>query len=343
MLRAPASAQCPWPRAAAWLRCAALPLAITLLSSGARGADVPLEEDGVPAEPTEDVRVTGPDWMDESHAFATNRAQALAQWLDDFFGAEVRDAERADTFVRVITADNWDQREDHDVAMRLRGQINLPKVSERVDLIFSGEENEQTLSENERSKENDFGLRFNVADEKRLRLDATLSLRSGPALLPGLRARYQRALTEETWYRLTQRLQYNTDDGYRALSNVDINTNLDSHTQLRWGARLRYREDEGYWDWNSGISWRRWLDDHNRYPSAVEAYVSLSGRDDPEPFNSNYRIGLLFRQQLYRDYLYYEIEPNYDWRRDRRNSGRGGVWGLVLRFEVILGERDGAP
>jgi len=278
----------------------------------------------------------GPHWVDDGHAFATNRAQALAQWLDDFFGAEVRDAERVDTFIRLIGVDNWDERDGHDPTVRVRGQLNLPKISERLDLIFSGEENEQTLTEDERSRENDVGLRFNVQDDDRLRLDATLSVRSNLALLPGLRARYQQPLSDDSWYRLTQRIQYDTSDGYRALSNIDVNHYLDEHSLLRWGARLRYQEDKGFWDWNSGITWRRWLDDHQRFPSAVEVYLSLSGRDDPQPFNSNYRVGVLFRQQFFRDYLFYEVEPNFDWRQDRRRDGREGVWGIVLRVEMML-------
>ena len=110
------------------------------------------------SEPVENDEITevivldqAPHWVDSSHSFATNRAQTLAQWMDDFFGAEVRDAERADTFVRAIGIDDWDNRDQHDFRFRVRGQVSLPKISERVDLIFSGEEAEQTLTEEERS------------------------------------------------------------------------------------------------------------------------------------------------------------------------------------------------
>jgi hypothetical protein len=277
-----------------------------------------------------------PHWIDSSHAYASNRAQALAQWMDDFFGAEVRDAERADSFLRVITTDDWNRRDGHDLSLRLRGQVNLPKISERVDLVFFGEENEQTLTEAERERESDVGLRVNFSDSERLRFDGTLSLRAGPALLPGLRARYQQPITENSWGRVTQRLQYDTSDGYRALTNIDLNHSIGEHSMLRWSARLRYEEDNGFWDWNTGIAYRHWFEDHVRYPSALEYYVALSGRDDPQPFNNNYRVGMLYRKQFLREYLFYEIEPNYNWRKDLYGGGRQGVWGVVLRLEMML-------
>jgi hypothetical protein len=301
---------------------------------------VPFDVAGAGEEQIEDLPVTAqmppPHWVDTSHQFATNRAQALVQWMDDFFGASVRDAERADSFIRSIFINDWDQRDSHDLGLRLRGQISLPKISRSVDLVFSGEEAEQTLTEEERASENDIGLRLNVRDGTRSRFDATVSLSSGPALLPGVRYRYQLPLSDNSWGRFTQRLQYHTDDGYRSLTNIDLNRALNDHSLLRWGARMRYREDRGFWDWNTGINYRRWVDDHDRYPSAIEYYVAMSGRDDPQSFSTNYRVGLLYRRQFFRDYLFFEVEPNYNWRRDEFEDRREGVAGIVFRLEVML-------
>jgi len=294
------------------------------------------------AQPDGDIEETAvtatdpPHWVDTGHQFASNRTQALAQWMDDFFGAPVRDAERADTFIRTIFINDWDQRDSHDPSLRVRGQISLPKISRRVDLVFSGEEAEQTLSEEQRASENDVGLRVNVRDDERSRFDATLSVRSGPALLPGLRYRYQLPLSDNSWGRVTQRLQYHTDDGLRSLTNFDLNRALDDRALLRWGGRLRYREDRGYWDLNTGINYRHWFDDHARYPSAVEYYAAVSLRNEPEVFATNYRVGILFRRQFFRDFLFFEVEPNYNWRRDAFEDRRRGVLGIVFRLEVML-------
>jgi hypothetical protein len=310
----------------------ALLVVYVLCATPGYAAEPELSETPVRAEQND------PSWIDTSHEYATNRAQALAQWMDDFFGAEVRDVERADSFVRTILIDDWDQRDGHDPTIRLRGQLSLPKVSERVDLFFSGEESEQTLTEEEREQENDVGVRLNLRDANRTRFDATLSFRSDPAILPGVRFRYQQPIGEHSWARFTQRLQYHSEDGYRSLSNFDANRVLGEKSLLRWSGRIRYREEKEFWDWNTGITYRRWLNDHERFPSALEYYVALSGRDEPETFETNYRIGVLYRKQFLRQFLYYEIEPNYNWRRDTYEEDREGVLGIVFRLEVMLDE-----
>jgi hypothetical protein len=307
---------------------------LLFLAADCGAGDAGISEETIPPSP--DATAESPHWVDTSHAFATNRAQALAQWMDDFFGAPVRDAERADTFVRVIALDDWESRDGHDLKVRVRGQVSLPKLSERVDLIFSGEENEQGLTEEERAQENDVGVRFNFRDSERVRFDATLSARSGPALLPGVRFRYQQPISEDSWGRLTQRLQYHSEDGFRALTNIDLNRILDDRSLLRWGARMRWEEDKGFWDWTSSLVYRQWLRDHPRFPSAVEYFVSLSGRNDPEPFNANYRLGVLYRKSFFREYLFYEVEPSFNWRKDDYNDGRSGILGIVLRLEIML-------
>ena len=135
---------------------------------------------------------------------------------------------------------------------------------------------------------------------------------------------------------MTQRLQYHTSDGYRSLTNFDVNRTIGENGLLRWGARLRYREDREYWDWNTGVFYRRWLDDHDDYPSAIEYYVAMSGRDEPQTFATNYRVGLLYRRQFFRDFLFFEIEPNFNWRRDTYEEDREGVVGIVFRLEIMF-------
>lgn len=304
-------------------------------------APLSFADDVAPAVSEEVIEAEGGKtgtWIDASHEYATNRAQALAQWMDDFFGAQVVDSERADTFVRAIVADDWDERDGHDLKVRLRGQISLPKISERVDLFFSGEEAEQTLTEDEREQENDFGVRLNFRDSSRTRIDATISVRSGPALLPGVRLRYQQPITDNSWGRVTQRFQYHTEDGYRSLTNFDLNRALDDKRLLRWGGRIRYREDKEFWDWNTGITYRQAFEDHDDYPSAVEYYVAMSGRNEPETFATNYRLGVLYRKQFLREFLFFEVEPSYNWRRDEYEDEREGVLGIVFRLEVMLDE-----
>ncbi len=277
-----------------------------------------------------------PHWLDSGHEYATNRAQALAQWTDAFFGAPVQDTERAESFMRVIVSDDWDWEDNHDFKMRVRGQVNLPGISRRADLVFNGVDEGNTAGDDTATDTDGVGLRINVRDKRHSRVDATLGVSSGPALVPGVRYRYQRPISDNAWGRFTTRLQYDTSDGVISVAELGLNRYVSEGSLLRWKARARYREDKGFWDWRSSLRYRQWLNDHDAYPSAIEYFIGFSGRDDPEAFTSSTRLGFVYRRQFLRKFLFYEIEPNYDLRKDQVTEKRRWVPGIVLRLEVMF-------
>ena len=50
----------------------------------------------------------------------------------------------------------------------------------------------------------------------------------------------------------------------------------------------------------------------------------------------NYSLGILFRRQVYRDYLFFEAEPTVNWRQDDYDDDRDVVWGIVFRLEIAF-------
>mgnify|MGYP006932090575 CR=1 FL=1 len=73
-------------------------------------------------------------------------------------------------------------------------------------------------------------------------------------------------------------------------------------------------------------------------------YAGLSGQTEPTSYVSNYRLGVRYRRQTYRDYLFVELEPSYNWRIDTPGLSREGAWRVELRFEFLFEEglrRDG--
>jgi hypothetical protein len=81
---------------------------------------------------------------------------------------------------------------------------------------------------------------------------------------------------------------------------------------------------------------RQWLNDHEQYPSALQYFIGWGGNTDPELATRNFRLGVLFRKQWLRPYLYYEIEPNLTLRKDTFEEKRKWFPGIVLRLEVML-------
>ncbi len=211
-------------------------------------------------------------WVDSGHAYATNQTQALTQWMDSFFGDPVDDLEQAESFLRLQFIDDWDGEDGHNLKVRLRGKVQLPGISKRLDLVFSGAEDEH-LDEDERKQEDTVGLQYNLSESGRSRLDVTLGL-SSRNLRPGIRYRNEGGMGEVASYRFLQRVQYHDSEGFFSTSQIDLNRALDNDAALRWSNRIKYGEETDGIEWRSKLALRqRYLADADR-PIATSAFLS---------------------------------------------------------------------
>lgn len=80
-------------------------------------------------------------WVDTSYEYVTTRADTLAQQFDSFFGEADAERESADSVLRLQSEYDWNEQEQSDTGIRLRGKVDLPQLNRRLSLVF-GEEND---------------------------------------------------------------------------------------------------------------------------------------------------------------------------------------------------------
>jgi hypothetical protein len=291
-----------------------------------------------PAEEGPDVKSEPPvNWVDSSHVYATDSAQALTEWLDEFFGDPLYDAERAESYLRIELIDDWDREDGNDFKVRLRGQVQLPKISQRAHLIFSGEESD-ALEEEERKDEDSIGIQFKVREGDRARIDLTMSYASSH-LKPGIRYRNEGSFSNLYSYRLTQRIQYEHEKQFFSTTLADLNRAMGPDSALRWSNRFLYGENTDGVEWRTRLSLSQRFGQDSKRPLALRYFGVVTGVTRPDSFVKNYKFGVLMRRQMYRDFLFVELEPAYNLRRREIDDKREGQWSLVLRLEIAL-ERD---
>ncbi len=286
---------------------------------------------------TNEIKEPAITWVDDSHAYATNKAQALTQWMDNFFGDPLSDLEQAESFLRLQLIDDWEQEDGHDFKVRLRGKVQLPKVSQRLNLVFAGEETEG-LDEDEARQEDTISLQYNVVDGKKSRFDLTLGWASSN-VRPGIRFRNEDTMGQHSSYRFLERVQWEDGEGFFSTTQLDLYRALDNDNLLRWSNRIKYGEETDGTEWRSKLSLsQRYLKDSKR-PIATNTFLAINGVTQENKFTKNYKLGFLFRRQIYRDFLFIELEPAINYRRREFEDNRDIVWGLVVRLEVAL-EKD---
>jgi hypothetical protein len=276
-------------------------------------------------------------WVDESHTAITNQAQALTEWMDAFFGDPNYDLEQAESFLRLEFIQQWDEDDGSDFNLRLRGKVQLPQISKRLNLIFQDDEGEE-LTEEERQQEDQIGLQYNMREGERSRFDITLGWASdGPR--PGVRYRYENSFNANTSYRYLQRLQHESGEGFYTIGRFDINHRLAENKILRWFNRGIWGEETDGVEWRTGLSLRQRKKQDTRRPVAIAYFTSINGVTRPNSRVKNYRAGVLWRRKIYRDYLFFEVEPAMNYRQRKPEDDREPAWSVVLRLEIAL-ERD---
>jgi hypothetical protein len=288
------------------------------------------------AEPDEELELDA-NWIDESHAVATDHAQALTEWMDNFFGDPEYNLEQAESQLRLEIIDDWDDEDGNDVSFRLRGKVQLPKISKRLDLVFSGEDSDLDSAEDRRNNDDGIALQYKLNEGRRSRFDLTLGWSSGPK--PGVKYRYQGSFDERSSYRFIERVQYEIDDGFISSSQLDLNRSLSPDNLLQWSNRITYGESTDGVEWRSRVALRQRRNTDSAKPSALSYIAAVNGVTSPHSFVKNYRLALLWRRQFYRDYLFVELEPGYNFRKRNNADSRNNVLSMTVRLEIAL-QRD---
>ncbi len=278
-------------------------------------------------------------WLDRTHAQMTQRLCEPAAWFDGFFGdPRVLEETPVGTFVRLRNALEWDQSEGWSYGLRVRANIELPRVSDRVRLLVSRDEDlSGELRDGPAADDGDdrtrLGLRFIASERARsqLDLDGTVRVTSG-ALNPRIRARYRyvQGLTETTLLRATQSVFWERADGFGTTSRLDYEWLPDRDRLIRWTGEGTYSEGSDGVDWRTSLIAFRQLD----LRTALRSEIGAFGRTSPDFDTEEYFVALRLRRQFARPWLFYEIQPERAWPLDFDTGERGADWRLTFTLEI---------
>ncbi|NDY96536.1 hypothetical protein [Wenzhouxiangella limi] len=278
-------------------------------------------------------------WLDRSHAYMSRRLCEPAAWFDGFFGdPRALEETPVGTFIRLRNALEWDQSDGWSLGVRVRANIEVPRVSDRVRLLVSRDDDlSGELSDGPEADDGDdrtrLGLRFIASQRERsqLDLDGTVRVTSG-GLNPRLRGRYRnvRALSANTLVRATQTVFWERDDGLGTTSRLDWEWLPNRNRLLRWSGRGTFSEASDGVDWRTSVTDFRQLD----LRTAIRTEVGAFGYTQPQFDSEEYFFAVRFRRQFARPWLFYEIQPEHAWPLDPVSGQRGSDWRLTFTLEI---------
>ena len=300
----------------------------------------PVEEEWEAAAPeSNDPKV---NWLDGSHGYLTNQTQALANWMDSFFGDTDYDSEQAESVIRIELESDWDSEDGNSFGSKIRGRVHMPRLSKKLSLVFSGDEDEDGSFTDRlpgQEEEDRIGLQFSGRETSRSRFDYTLGWSNGH-LRPGIKYRRQGALSDKTTYRFTERIQYEHEKNVYSLTNFRISRLLTNNSIVNWSSRLTYGERTQGVEWTTQFSLLNRYKTEDERPIAVSYFVSAAGVTRPDSYTNVYAAGLVYRRQFIRDYLFIEFEPSANYRKLTAEDNRELLWRAVLRLEIAISKQQ---
>lgn len=278
-------------------------------------------------------------WLDRSHSYISERLCEPAAWFDGFFG-DPRSLEETPigTFIRVRNAAQWDQTDGWSHGLRIRANILLPRVSDRLRLLVSRDEDvsgelRDSPALDERTDRTRLGLRFIASERARSQIDLDGSIRVGSGgLNPELRTRYRyvHGLGDRSLARATQAAFWQRDDGFGTTSRLDLEWLPDRDRLLRWTGQGTVSEGSDGVDWRTSVVAFRQLDSR----SALRTELGSFGYTQPSFEVEEYFAAVRYRRQFLRRWLYYELQPERAWPLDPEGGGRRGDWRFTFTLEI---------
>ena len=278
-------------------------------------------------------------WLDRSHAYMSQRLCEPAAWFDGFFGdPRALEETPVGTFIRMRNALEWDQSEGWSYGLRVRANIELPRVSDRVRLLVSRDEDlsgelRDGPAATDRDDRTRLGLRFIASEQARSQLDfdGTIRISSG-ALNPRVRARYRyvHGLTYNTLARATQTVFWERADGFGTTSRLDWEWLPDRDRLVRWTGEGTVSEGSDGVDWQTSVIAFQQLD----LRTALRSEIGAFGYTSPQFDTEEYFVALRLRRQFARPWLFYEIQPERAWPLDLDTGRRGADWRLTFTLEI---------
>jgi hypothetical protein len=288
-----------------------------------------------PCDRTHDEHDFDPSWYDASHAVMNTVFCEPALWFDSFFGSERVIEEAGGTYVRWRNDLIQTEGEGTKFQTNLNFSIALPRISQRLKLTFEGDEDQDLQDvlpvEQTEDTSNSLGLRLDVKETSRSYFNISVSGK------PRIRARYRYTfpLPNESLIRFTQEIQ--NEKGVNG-----ARTRLDFEKAFLPAKLFRATTDGFVAEDFSGVDWSQAFSLFQRLSkkSSVSYEAGIVGITEPESLVTNYRIGIRYRQNIHRDWLFFEVTPDVTWpvelSEDRETviEDRHSEMSLLIRLEI---------
>lgn len=278
---------------------------------------------GLAAGVAEDDLDSDEGTVDRVHDYVGDTVEALARRLDDFFAGDLAYLEATGSYLQIGGSALWEQGRDWKFDDRIRLRLVLPRTQKRFRLVLESErEPEETRPAEEdrpvppppsESRSTLLGLEGSLQETRRWRVSLTGGVKFPLPPDPFVRLRGRLRVPVASWhFRFTQSLFWFRSDGYGETTAVDLDRSLSGNVLFRSSSSATFLLDESNFELAQSFG----VYHHLSSRDALTYSYSVLGETNPRTQVTDHVVGVRYRRSLYRDWLFFEVEPGLRFSRD---------------------------
>jgi hypothetical protein len=284
-------------------------------------------------------------FVDRPHDFISNTISGTVGWFDRFFSPAHEEIESNQSFVRVIGNYGWSNGDGFRFRPRVRLRVRVPALRRRLSLIVSGEDRRETdvqpvdkpapqeivVPPTPGTENNSqVAVQYTALQYLRSRIDVDAGFRAQLEAAVDARFRQLIPISRSARARFTETGFWRENSGFGQRLQFTAEQTVSPAAYLSWqNAGTTYAKRVGM-DWDSAL----FLETRLASASAINFGGQCFGATHPAAIVSLYRLSSRYRQNVWRPWFFYEVEPGVDFRRSA--PGWETVPNLVFRVEVMF-------
>ncbi len=276
--------------------------------------------------------------LDKYHADLCQILVESSERIDNYFIDTNISEERSQTKAELKTSFALETKQSSEYAMRLRLRLNLPKIQKKLRIIFEDEESDDlvndgtSLNSNHKVKNENYFLRLEYFDYmvRNHNLSGGAGVRVRKSNLHpyfNIKARYVIEESEDRSSLVTNRFRVYIDGDIEDIISFNMLRHFDDTIYVLFRNNFAYRSWESEKVIINGLSATKVLGEKREVTLGVMLRSELHHYSLHISYPQLYGV---YRDQLYKHWLYYELNPSLLWRDE--NS-----YDISARFMVNIG------
>lgn len=279
-------------------------------------------------------------FLDEHQKTVSSYLQQYVQGVDNFFSNETSIEEKTGSYLRVQLESNWSEG----AGMKFKGKaslrLHLRKTQRKLKLVIASDVDEQKSAleretgEINPASDGNKGLYTGIEREygkpERWKIRPSLGIKIRSPLDWYAKLRAQRQVEFEKWLMSFHETLYWFDSsGIGTDSILMWDRKINDDLLFRTESFLRYTDINDYFEMSQTFSLVQTLSQKR----AITYKIGAFGRsEDPALHATEYLINALYRNNIHKDYLFLDIQPQILF--EKQNDFKGRVE-LLVRLELF--------